>query len=87
MGIRNILRIKTRKRNHDCVGISFDRNLVRLADVDKQVAALGHSLRNIFRRQIVNLVRHSYPPTDLSALTCAYSIPKMVSTFAEYARV
>src|SRR5260370_9241963 len=46
-------------------GIGFGRDLVRLADVDEKVAALGHSLRYLFGRQIVNLplIRHSNPPS------------------------
>ena len=47
--------IEARQRNDDRVRIGFDRNLVRLADVDQKIASLGHSLRYIFRRQIVNL--------------------------------
>src|ERR1700736_3679692 len=67
MGIRNILRVETRKRNDDGARIGFDGNLVRLADVDEKIAAVGHPLRYIFRRQIVylmTLVRHSNSPND-----------------------
>src|SRR5258708_7839645 len=63
IGIRNVQRVETRKRNDDRARIGFDRDLVRLPDIDKQIAALRHSLRYIFRRQIVNLVRHSILPT------------------------
>src|ERR1039457_2591793 len=52
MGIRNIPRIETRKRNEDGALIRFRGNLVRLADVDEKVASLGHSPRDNFRRQI-----------------------------------
>src|SRR6202171_904509 len=64
LGIGEILPRVTRKRNDDRAGIGFGRDLVRLADVDEKVAALGHSLRYLFRRQIVNLplTRHSNPP-------------------------
>src|SRR5882757_6358693 len=54
LGIRNALRIETRKRNDDRARIGFRRNLIRLADVNQEVASLGHSLGDIFRRQIVN---------------------------------
>jgi hypothetical protein len=64
MGIRDILRVETRKRNDDGTGIGFHGNLVRLADVDEKIASLRHSLRDVFRRQIVNLVRHLIPPND-----------------------
>src|SRR5450631_2868378 len=68
LGIGNILRIEARKWNDDRAGIGFGRDLVRLADVDEKVAALGHSLRYLFRRQIVNLplIRHSNPPSLVS---------------------
>src|SRR3981081_3640323 len=67
MGIRNILRVETRKRHDHRARIGFDSNLVRFADVDEKIASVGHSLRYIFRRQIVNvmtLIRHSTPPND-----------------------
>src|SRR6266850_2268529 len=63
LGIRNILRVETRKRNDDRARIGFDGNLVRLADVHEKIASLGHPLRYIFGRQIaylmMTLVRHS----------------------------
>src|SRR5258705_7634489 len=55
LGVRNILRVETRKRNDDRVRIGFDGNLVRFADIDEQVPPVGYSLRYLFRRQIVNL--------------------------------
>ena len=48
------------QRNHHAVRIGFHRDLVRLADVDQQIAPLRHPLRHVFRRQIVHLmVRHA----------------------------
>src|ERR1700694_2880296 len=38
MGIRNILRVETRKRNDDRARIGFDGNLVRLAGGDREKA-------------------------------------------------
>jgi hypothetical protein len=67
LGIRNILGVETRKRDDDGTRIGFRGNLVRLADVDEKIAAIRHSLRYIFRRQILDLltlVRHSNPPND-----------------------
>src|SRR3954451_5301030 len=63
VGVWNVAWVETRKRNDDCAWIGFDSNLVRLADVDEKITALRHPLRYIVRRQIVNLVRHSNPPT------------------------
>src|SRR6202049_160887 len=62
MGVRNILRVETRERNDDGPRIGFHGTLVRLADVDQEIAFLGHSLRDILRRQIVHLIRHSNLP-------------------------
>src|SRR5260370_39325204 len=64
IGVRNILRVETRKRNDDGARIGFHGDLVRLADVDEKIASLRHSLPDILPRQIVNLVRHSNPPND-----------------------
>src|ERR1700716_1766693 len=80
MGIRNILRVETRKRPDHRARIGFDSNLVRFTDVDEKIASVGHSLGYIFRRQIVNLmtlIRHS-KSSQRSAehLTCAYSVRK-----------
>src|ERR1700738_2698777 len=44
MGIRNILRVETRKRNDDRARIGFDGNLVRLAGVDKKREGARHPL-------------------------------------------
>src|SRR5882724_5219897 len=68
LGIRNIQGIEIRKRNDDGTRIGFRGNLVRLADVDQKITAIGHSLRYIFRRQILDLmtlVRHANPPNEL----------------------
>src|SRR6267142_727178 len=66
LGIRNVQGIETRKRNDDGTRIGFRGNLVRLADVDEKIAAIRHSLRYIFRRQILDLMtRHANPPNDL----------------------
>src|SRR5713226_1679192 len=67
LGIRNVQRVEARKRNDDRARIGFDGNLIRLADVDEQIASLGHPPRYIFRRQIeylMTLVRHAIPPND-----------------------
>src|SRR6476661_8709816 len=62
LGIGNGLRVESRKWNDDCVRIGFHRDLVELANVDQKAASLRHSLRHLFRRHIVNLVRHSISP-------------------------
>src|SRR5260370_7690848 len=65
MGIRNILRVETRKRNDDRARIGFDSNLVRLPDVDEKIASVGPSLRYIFRLPILTLMTllpPSHPP-------------------------
>src|SRR6202035_2443475 len=65
-GIGNILRLEARQRNHDAAGIGFHRNLIGLADVNEEIAPLRHSLRDVFRRQIVHLmIRHACPPQNL----------------------
>src|SRR5258708_31379727 len=64
LGVRKILRVETGKRDHHRVRIGFHGNLVRLADVDQKVAAFGHALCDIFRRQIGDLARHVVPPKD-----------------------
>src|ERR1700676_5255843 len=67
MGIGDILRIETRKRNDHRARIRLHGNLIRFADIDEKIAPLGHSLRYVLRRQIVNsmtLIRHSNPPSD-----------------------
>src|SRR2546423_3235180 len=65
VGIGNAVWVEARQRNHDRARIGFHSNFVRLSDVNQKVASLGHAPRNIFRRQIVNLlslVRHPIPP-------------------------
>src|SRR5229473_7333823 len=65
LGIRNFQGIETRKRNDDGARIGFRGNLVRLADIDEKIASVVHSLRDLFGRQICDLmVRHSIPPND-----------------------
>src|SRR4051794_1503133 len=64
--IRNGLRIESRKWNDNPARIGLHGDFVRLTNIDQQIATLGHTPRDIFRRQIVNvltLVRHSIPPT------------------------
>src|SRR5260370_827818 len=75
VGIGNLLRVETGKRDHHRVRIGFHGNLVRLADVDHKVAAFGHALCDIFRRQIVNLARHVVPPKDWSERIAQRRIP------------
>src|SRR5665213_3754824 len=62
MGIRNFPTFEGRQRHYDGAGIAVYRDLVRLADIDHEVAALGHALRHVLWRQILHLVRHSVPP-------------------------
>ncbi len=58
------LRIEARERDHDGAGIGLRGDFVRLADVDQKIASLGHALGYFFRRQIVYLLTHAFPPND-----------------------
>src|SRR6266446_8109202 len=53
LGIGNGLRVEGRERNDHAAGIGFHGDFIRLADIDQQIASLGHSLGNVLRRQIV----------------------------------
>src|SRR4051812_2293060 len=65
-GVRDILRIESGKRHDHGVGIRFHCYLIRLTDVDQEIAPFGDSLRHFCRRQIGHLMptRHSNTPDD-----------------------
>src|SRR3954452_6299632 len=82
--IGNTRRIEARQRSGHRAWISFDGNFIRLADVHQDITSLGHTLRYIFRRQIVNqMLRHSIPPglpLDLPWPTPANLAPRVAKS-------
>src|SRR5258708_37190314 len=60
LGIGNGLWIEGRKRDDYAAGICLDGDLVRLADIDQEIASLRHSFRYLLRHQILHLmIRHA----------------------------
>ena len=66
LGVRDILRIKTGKRDDDGIRIGFDGDFIRLADIDQEIAPFGNSLRHLCRRQIVNAMTLTHHQTSRS---------------------
>src|SRR6267378_1063040 len=65
LGIGNLRGIEGRKRDDYAAGIGLDGDLVRLADIDQEIASLRHSLRYFLRHQILHLViRHAKSSND-----------------------